>query len=344
MKAVQTNSRIAKSVLALAAGLFFALAPAARAEEPAEFPAGGEKRFLVRYDHGTANLAPWAGLTLYVSSERIRVLAGDELVHEIRPESVTSFTHELRAPFDPAKTTERVMNDTVGSCSDLLTCPILGAAGVVGAAGVGVATLFTPKELVITLNWTEKNQPQTLAMKIAWYQRDFILRALEKATGHKASERLPSPRPAPQAAPARQNETRQLAEGMSTQQPAGTAPVSSGQQFATRVTQQAPPAEPRQPIQRFELILDRSVQVGDATIGPGFYLVLLQERANGAAAVAFLDDSIRDARTSKIAAAVVVSIEKGPDDAQIQPIFADDKDTTRFLEIRLPGKILKFAL
>lgn len=77
---------------------------------------------------------------------------------------------------------------------------------------------------------------------------------------------------------------------------------------------------------------------------PGFYLVLLQERANGAAAVAFVDNSIRDARTSKVVAAVVVSTEKGPEDAPIQPIFADDQDVTRFLEIRLPGKILKFAL
>ena len=129
-----------------------------------------EKRFLVRYDHGSANLAPWAGLKLYVGTERVRILAGNDLIHDIPVGNITRVTHELRSPFDPAKTTERVFNDTIGSCSNIPDCAVLGPAGVVGAAGVGVATLFTPKEYVITLNWTEGGQSRELAMKIAWYQ------------------------------------------------------------------------------------------------------------------------------------------------------------------------------
>ncbi|GEM_PF-6750318 len=342
---------------ALAASLLLAMArPALADAAPVEEwggPAGGEKRYLVRYDHGTANLAPWAGLALYITAEKIRVVQDKELIHEILPAQVTSFTHELRSPFNPAKATERVFNDTVGACSDLLTCPVLGAAGVVGAAGVGIASLFTPKETIVTLNWTEDGRDMTLAMRVAWYQRDFIMRALEKATGRKGNERVAGARPKNSAAPSAlpHGQQRTSADAAATTADAGAAAPASSVPLAapaayTGAPGRAPqtfPGDPRGMIQRVELILDRRVQVGETVLEPGFYLLLMQERSTGAVVLAFVDDSVRGPAASRIAARAVVAADPGPANAEVQPIFADEEPLTRFRELRLPGRVLRFS-
>ncbi len=332
------QSRLARTLgAALAAVLLISNTAALAAEPP-----GGEKRFLVRYEHGSANLAPWAGLALYVSVERIRVVAGNEVMHEIRPQDVTSFTHELRSPFDPARVTERVLNDTIGSCSDLLTCAVFGAGGVVGAAGVGVATLFTPKEFVITLNWTENNQPQTLAMKIAWYQKLFILGALEKSTGRKAAERLRGSRapgivmPAPAAQPGGA-QNRRAAEGQPAAPPADQTPQAVP--AVTRASDSATRAQ----IRRFELLLDRPALVGETLLPAGFYLVLVQDRNAGEAVVAFVPDSDRTTQTFQIAVRALVRVEPGPEEAGIQPVFSQGADAAELAGIHLPGRLLKFS-
>jgi len=313
---------------------FAAAGPEGPASEPE--PAPGEKRYQVRYDHGSANLAAWAPLTIYVSGERIRIYERNQLVHEIAPDTVTSVTHELRTPFHPGRTTERVLNDTIGACSDLLTCAVAGPAGVVGTAGVGVAALFTPKENVVTLNWMENNEPRTLAVKVAWYQRDFILRALSEATGKEASERMPGPPSQSAAVP-----PAPLAPGgsQSTQAAGSGAPVQPMAQAAY----QPEAAAGRTPIRRFEIVLDRSVMVGDVLLEPGFYLVLVQERGDREAVVAFVDDARREQRTVQIAARTLAQMDAAPADAELEPVFTSEEGVTRLAEIRLPGRTLKFV-
>jgi hypothetical protein len=293
-----------------------------------------EKRFLVRYEHGSANLPPWAGLTIYVNSEAIRVLASNELIHTIRVSDVRNFTHELRAPFHPAKTMERVSNDTIGACSNVADCAILGPAGVVGMAGVGVATIFTPKENVITLQWTEAGEPRELAMKIAWYQRDFILRALEKATGLRASERTGSipKKPAPPT-PKKQDFQQPVvsASNPADSSPSATVPVSE------KLGEEALPSL----IRRFELVLDRAAHVGQAELQPGFYLVLVQERGAGKAYIVFLDDSVKDSQTSKIVVRATADVVLTSGSEEIQPIFRETPEGLLLEQIQLPGRTLR---
>ncbi len=335
----------------------------------AQSAAAQEKRFLVRYDHGSANLAPWAGLKLYVGSEHVRILAGNELIHDIPVASITSVSHELRSPFDPAKTTERVFNDTLGACSNLVDCAVLGSAGVVGAAGVGVASLFTPKEFVITVNWHESGQPRELAMKIAWYQKDFILRALEKSTGRSAIERLPSAHAPVNIHSAKLPDAQTSTASPSISPSLDTTSVAATEISAAPKSQTAsalPAAESRGPaaatespelIRRFELVLYRSARVGDAVLQPGFYLVLVQERSNGKVMVVFLDNSAQDSPTTKILAKAFADLAPAVGVAAVQPVFtttdssaassADDHSTASRVaalsEIRLPARTLKFS-
>ncbi|MBI3663795.1 MAG: hypothetical protein HY234_12205 [Acidobacteria bacterium] len=337
MKSERRLKKMYPAIAAILAALLFAQSAPAQ-----------EKRFLVRYDHGSANLAPWAGLKLYVGAERVRIFAGNEVIHDIPVANITSVTHELRAPFDPAKTTERVFNDTVGACSNLVDCAVLGSAGVVGAAGVGVATLFTPKELVITINWLESSQPRELAMKIAWYQKDFILRALKKSTGRSATERLPgasAPVKIPAAMPPAA-QTSRAASPSSTPAPAESAvPAPQMQATSAQVAALAEQEPPRTGspgmIRRFELILDRSARVGDALLPPGFYLVLVQERMNGKAMVVFLDDSAQNSPTTKVLAKAFADLVSAPDATSIQSVFAGEGAAARLSEIRLPGRTLQ---
>lgn len=309
-----------KSSLRLVLAVVFAASLLAAAPARA-----GDKRFLVRYDHGTANLPAWTGLRLYVGADRVRVFADNELLHDIPARDITGVSHELRAPFDPAKAMERTFNDTLGSCSTVIDCPVLGAAGVVGAAGVGVATIFTPKEMVITLNWTENGQPRELAMKVAWYQRDFILGALEKATGRQAAERGSMAKPNAQPAP---NKKGSPAQSASLSAPAPTPPP--------------PQAEPaREIVRRFEWILDRPVRVGQTELEPGFYIVLVQERTGGKASLVFLDDSVRDAQESKVVARATADIIEDASSTGLRLIFRDGPEGNVLAEIRLPGRILR---
>jgi hypothetical protein len=311
--------------------LVLLLAPAAMAQGRGDFK---EKRFLVRYDSGTANLAPFTGLTLCVNPRHVKLLAGRELVHEIPVGAVTEFTHELRAPFHPGKAMERTFNDTVGACSNIIDCPVLGAAGAVGAAGVGVATLFTPKETVITVRWKEDGQPRVVAMKIAWYQRDFILRALEKATGMRASEQTYTKAPAKGAAPPN------APPGPGGSRTVVQPPPSAGLQVAA--VQQNAEAAPEF-VRRFEFVLDRSARVGGHELEAGFYLVLVQERAAGKVKIVFLDDSVRDLSATKIAARASADVVEDAAITALEPVFREDSSGTTLIELRLPGRILKLV-
>jgi hypothetical protein len=341
-------------VMLLAAALLLAAPPVAAADPPR----GGEKRYLVRFDHGSANLAPWAGIALYVGPEAIRVLAGNTVVHMIPPASVTAILYELRAPFDPARTTEKVFNDTLGACSNVVDCPLLGAAGAVGAAGVGIATLFTPKENVITLEWTENGEPRILAMKIAWYQRDFILRALENATGRTSAERAPGLRAAkPQPAPAGARPGPSVTSTLAGASAADTAPAKAAAEAQPSipppaqgyggvvVTQAAAPAPAARGLTpRIELVLDRAARVGDATLAPGFYLLLIQVRTDNTSFVVFLDDAVRGAASSRIvarAAAEILPAVPGVEDAL--PVFSEAGGNAVLAEVRLAGRTLRFV-
>jgi hypothetical protein len=286
-----------------------------------------DKRFLVRYDHGTISLPAWAPLELHISSERIRALHRGELVVEFPTQELTAVTHELRSPFDPARVTEQVMNDTVGSCSNLLDCPVLGAAGVTAAAGVGVATLFTPKEYVITMQWREQGRPQELAVKIAWYQKAFILGAFEKATGRTPMERTGDRRPSAAVPPSAPSGGRQSTVVV-------LAPSRQPQSNAD---------EPKDLLMRFEIILDRAAQVGDAMLEPGFYLVIIQERSNNKAMVVFLDNSVHNAAQPRILAKVLADIAAPAGVENMQPVFREDSGKTWLAEIQLPQKTLKLG-
>lgn len=315
----QKSVEVIRVGIALALWAALLLVPAlARAE--AEPDPAKEKRYLVRFDHGTSNLGPWQEIALYVGDE-IQVYAGNELIHQIAARDLTSVTHELRAPFDPARATERVFNDTLGACSDLLTCPVLGAAGVVGAAGVGIATLFTPKETIITLNWNEGSEPRTLAMKIAWYQRDFILRAIEKSTGVKASERKPGrPQPAQRVAPrtADGHGTHQVAAGVATQ------PGTAGQ------------------IQSLRVSLERDVMLGSVVLRRGDYDVYLQGRGSGiVVAFALAGEPGSGVR---LLARVVASSEAAPEEQAVGVVYADGQSITSIREIRMPGRTLRLPV
>jgi hypothetical protein len=325
-----TNTRaLGASLLAI---LVLLLAPlGAMAQGKGDFK---EKRFLVRYDSGTANLAPFTGLTLYVNPRHVKVLAGRGVLHEIPVGAVTEFTHELRAPFHPGKAMERTFNNTVGACSNIIDCPVLGAAGTVGAAGVGVATLFTPKENVITVRWKEDGQLRVLTMKIAWYQRDFILRALESATGMRASEQTYSAVPAKGAAPP--NPPPGHGGPLKAAQPAQAAGLQS-------VAAQRAADAPAELVRRFEFVLDRPARVGGQELAPGFYLVLVEERSAGKVQIVFLDDTVRDLSATKIAARASAEIIEDASVAALEPIFREDGDSTTLIELRLPGRILKLA-
>jgi hypothetical protein len=332
-ESIRSKFQAAATVLAFV--VFGALPASAQKAGPMK-----EARFLVRYEHGSANLPPWQGLTLYVNSESVRILAGSELVHDIRVTDIRSFTHELRAPFHPAKTMERVSNDTIGSCTNLPECVVLGPAGVVGMAGVGVATLFTPKENVITLQWTEAGQPRELAMKIAWYQRDFILRALEKATGLRASERTGAVPKQPHALPAPSRQNTQVPQAASIHDPA-TVVSAPAPQTAVPAAVNPQPAEQHDLIRRFDLVLDRTARVGTTQLVAGFYLVLVQERESGKAAVVFLDDSVKDSHASRIVARATADVIAAASEQALQPIFRDEAEVTRLFEIQLPGRTLR---
>ena len=180
MKRNDQGKRIRLAAALILVAALLAAAPAQAGDK--------DKRFLVRFDHGSANLKSYAGLKVYIGSDRVRVYSGNDLVHDIAAASITAIHKELRMPFNPGSTTERVFNDTLGACSNIIDCPVLGAAGVVGATGVGVATIFTPKQNVIWLYWVDNGQPRELAIKVAWYQRDSILRALESASGRKTTD------------------------------------------------------------------------------------------------------------------------------------------------------------
>lgn len=291
---------------------------------------GQEQRFLVRFDHGTANLSSWAGLRLYIGAGRVKVFSGETLVHDISAASMTGITHELRAPFDPAKTTERVFNDTVGSCMDL-TCVPVAAAGLVGAAGVGIATLFTPKEYVINLHWAEGGQPKELGIKVAWYQKEFILGALRNATGLRATERaaLATQQLAP-TAPMKDTPQPGQAEAPAPV-PAPVAPVS---QTETSPTQAQPV------VHRIEWVVDRPVRVGDKQLEPGFYLVLLQEKPNHKAVLLFLDDSLKDAEATKIVAGVTADVLEDVESLATQMVLRNSSEGTYLAQVRLRGKVL----
>jgi hypothetical protein len=316
-----------KSVEAIRAGMAMALAAAlllapVRMRAESEPEPDKEKRYLVRYDHGTSNLGPWQELALYVGEQGIQVYAGNELIHQIAARNLTSVTHELRAPFDPAKTTERVFNNTLGACSDLLTCPVLGAAGVVGAAGVGIATLFTPKEIIVTLNWDEANEARTLAMKVAWYQRDFILRAIEKSTGVQASERKPGrPQPAQKVAPrpADAQGTQQVAAGAAT-----PAPGTAGQ------------------MQSLRLYLERDVMLGSVVLRRGDYDVYWQERESGIVVAFALAGEPGPA--VRLLARVVAASEAAAEGQAVGVVYADGQSITSIREIRMPGRTLRLPV
>ena len=332
MKPAMNKRMTAKSTLLFVFAAFLLAAPAA----------AQEKRFLVRYDHGSANLAPWAGLKLYVGKERVRVLAGNDPIHDIPVVNITSVTHELRSPFDPAKTTERVFNDTIGACSNIADCAVLGPAGVVGAAGVGVASLFTPKEFVITVNWQENGQPRELAMKIAWYQKDFILRAFRNLTGHTPTERLPGRQAPVNRSPATLPGP-QVSSMLSPspQVHPAAAPLSVPTIHETAQSEQADDSPNL--IRRFEIILDRSARLNDTILPPGLYLVLVQERMNGKVMVVFLDNSVQNSPATTILAKAIADLAAAPEVTSIQTVFVVEGDAVRLSEIRLPGRSLKFG-
>ena len=304
-------------------------------------PGAKEKRFLVRFDHGTANLGPWQEIALYVGDEKIYVYTGNELVHEFAAASLMGVTHELRAPFDPGKVTERVFNDTVGACSDLLTCPVLGAAGVVGAAGVGIATLFTPKQTIVTLHWNEGGEARTLAMKIAWYQRDFILRAVEKASGKKAEERKPGrpPTPAPAASATRAST---VAGVPATPAPSGVAPSPMAAPLLIRPQSQAAQPLALGPIERHRVQLDYDVMFCNVLLRRGAYDMLLQDRSTGTV-VAFAP--IGEAgQPQRIVARALASRESAQPEQQLGIAYATPGSITSISEVRLPGRTLRLPL
>ncbi len=327
-KAATTRVAIA---MALAAALLAVLmvAPANAAE-----PAAKEKRYLVRFDHGSANLGPWQEIALYVGPRRVLVYSQNELVHEIPAEALTGVTHELRVPFDPAKATERVFNNTLGSCSDLLTCPVLGAAGVVGAAGVGIATLFTPKENIITLNWNEAGEARTLGMKIAWYQRDFILRAIERETGVKASERKPG---MPHA--------RRPQNALVSSLPSGVAPAATGAATPVALPATPPPAlRPADgaatgPIQGMKIVLERDALVCNMVLRRGEYVIYMQERTNGVVVAFTL--AAEQGQVARILTRVLAASEPAPETQSVSVTYADAQSVTSIREIRLPGRTLR---
>ena len=127
--------------------------------------------------------------------------------------------------------------------------------------------------------------------------------------------------------------------------PPAKPPAPSTQVTALRNT--AAPAEPPAApglIRRFELVLDRPALVGGTQLKEGFYLVLVQERAEGKAMLVFLDDSMRDGQETKIVARAVADVVPGGDDVpSVLPVFVDAQDGTVLSEFRLPGKTLKLT-
>ncbi|HEX9761202.1 MAG TPA: hypothetical protein VGA40_09795, partial [Candidatus Acidoferrales bacterium] len=235
-----------------------------------------------------------------------------------------------RAPFDSPRTTERVLHDTVGSCMDL-TCAPVSAAGLVGAVGVGVASLFTPKEMIVNIHWVEEEQPRELGIKLAWYQRDIVLGQLERAAGRRALEH-------DAVTPA------DMTQGM--ERPVIRTPGAAGDAFSPVSILDVAHMEAQQQqgtLRWFEWESNLEVRVGGARLLPGTYIVLIQEMATREADIAFLDTMAAQAGSLAIRARASATAVEGGNGQGTRMVFTPRDGNLVLAEIRLASHSLRLT-